>query len=191
MNLKFSLILFFLVLCKGIEGGLVPLKEPPPVLNGRQIQHVLNSDRNGGVKYSNIPVYGRTEKGRIGEDKGIGNGEGNESKTAKLNKNVQDKEDKKSKKMKNKKRQNEKAIPNWSAGNPFAVLDGLEEKWEKKENKKLKKVIEKTEIENNEEEKEEENCNRNCEEVVCEDEEEIGGSWLFKFIESFKISLAL
>uniref|UniRef100_A0A915MYK6 Uncharacterized protein n=1 Tax=Meloidogyne javanica TaxID=6303 RepID=A0A915MYK6_MELJA len=37
------------------------------------------------------------------------------------------------------------------------------------------KAIEETKIENNEEEEEEdENCNQNCEEVVCEDEDEIG-----------------
>nr|CAD2154861.1 unnamed protein product [Meloidogyne enterolobii] len=191
MNLKFSLIFFFLVLYEGIEGGLVTLKEPPPVLNG-QIQHVLTSDKNGGVEYSNIPVYGRKmlnefEMGKSGGDKEVGGSKGEqgiESKTAKLN-TVQDKGDKKSKKLKNKKIREEKftTTTDWSAGNPFAALDGLKEEGKKNKKKKLNKAIEKTKIENNNEEKEEENCNQNCEEVVCEDEEEIGGFWLFKFYE--------
>uniref|UniRef100_A0A915P715 Uncharacterized protein n=1 Tax=Meloidogyne floridensis TaxID=298350 RepID=A0A915P715_9BILA len=86
---------------------LVPLKEPAPVLNG-QIQHLLPSGKNVGVEYSNIPVFGRKmlnepEMGKSGGDKVEGKSKGNkqgkvkESKTAKLDKNVQDNGDKKSK----------------------------------------------------------------------------------------------
>lgn len=162
------------------------LKEPPQVLNG-QIQHVLTSDKNGGVEYSNIPVYGRKmlnefEMGKSGGDKEVGESkgeQGKESKNVKLN-NVQDNGDKKSKKLKNKKIRNEKFITDLSLKNRFVALEGLKEGGEKKENKKFNKAIEKTKIENNEEEEEEdENCNQNCEEVVCEDEDEIGGFLAF------------
>ncbi|CAK5089632.1 unnamed protein product [Meloidogyne enterolobii] len=139
------------------------------MLNG-QIQHVVTSDNPGGVEYSDIPVYGRKTLNEVGMGKSGGNKVEGKSKGNKQGKG-------------NKKIRNEKVIPNVDVKNRFALLEKLKEEGGKNKKKKLNKVIEKTKIENNEEEKEEENCNQNCEEVVCEDEEEIGGFWLFKFYE--------
>ncbi|CAK5089634.1 unnamed protein product [Meloidogyne enterolobii] len=144
---------------------------------------------NSGVEYSNIPVYGRKmlnefEMGKSGGDKVVGKSKGNEqgkgkeSKDAKLNKNVQNNADKKSKKLKNKKTREEKFTTDLSVKNPSVAPDGLKEE----EKKELNKASEKTKIENNKEEEDEENC----EEDEWEDEDEINGFLVFKFLYEYK-----